>query len=597
MEGRVRQVYTRPFSRSSRSAELAAEIAAPRVPSTSTAGSSTKPGTASSSASSTVTSDIKPVSVAKSNVLASTPVKEPPPATPAPVVAQEYSVRVPKSNLKPISIMRFNGALGIDPGKWSGLKMAREDNSKLHKTVIIPDDDNMPKFGAGSEYGREAREEARRKKYGGGSRKKYNSDDQPWIMKISEKGARKYRGVREGGVSENASYYIFTQAVDGAFEVFPVNHWYNFTPIQRYKSLTAEEAEEQFGRRNKIYNYFSVMVRKRLKADDDGEGDGEKMPTGKAAKKKSSSGLKVSEMEDWEDSDNEESEDESDKEGADKKPKKKKGGKPKKKKKGSDEEAEEDSDDGDEEGRELDYISDTSETESEDEKEKKNAEIGVDQEAGLKNLLDSDSDEEENQVKDDVLDDDEDEEGAEKKAEGEKPEPKEKKKSKKKVAKPKDKADPNAMENLSDDDEEDDKSGDELDNAIETAKLESGSSGNNSGNSRDGTPDVDAASGTKRKASSDLISGITNASKKAKIELSPALVQSAASEGITEEAVRRYLLRKPMTVTELLQKFKSKKTKIPSHDMVNVIAHILKKINPVRRNQNQKMYLYLTNKS
>ncbi|ODN03252.1 General transcription factor IIF subunit 1 [Orchesella cincta] len=494
--------------------------------------------------------------------------------------------------------MRFNGALGIDPGKWSGLKMAREDNSKLHKTVIIPEDDNMPKFGAGSEYGREAREEARRKKYGGGSRKKYNVDDQPWIMKISEKGARKYRGVKEGGVSENASYYIFTQAVDGAFEVFPVNHWYNFTPIQRYKSLTAEEAEEQFGRRNKIYNYFSVMVRKRLKADDaDADGDGEKLPAGKAAKKKSSSGLKVSEMEDWEDSDNDESDDESDKEGADKKPKKKKGGKPKKKKKGSDEEAEEDSDDGDGEGRELDYISDTSETESEDEKEKKNAEIGVDQEAGLKNLLDSDSDEEENQVKDDALDDEEDEEGAEKKNEGEKAETKEKKKTKKKPSKPKDKENPNAMENLSDDDEDEDKSGDELDNAIETAKLESGSSGNNSGNSRDGTPDVDVASGSKRKASSDLINGITNASKKAKIELSPALVQSAASEGITEEAVRRYLLRKPMTVTELLQKFKSKKTKIPSHDMVNVIAHILKKINPVRRNQNQKMYLYLTNKS
>lgn len=124
----------------------------------------------------------------------------------------------------------------------------------------------------------------------------------------------RYRGVKEGGVSENASYYIFTQAVDGAFEVFPVNHWYNFTPIQRYKSLTAEEAEEQFGRlidknikisntctwrcyliisiyfmynfrRNKIYNYFSVMVRKRLKAEDDEAEEGEKLPTGKTSKK------------------------------------------------------------------------------------------------------------------------------------------------------------------------------------------------------------------------------------------------------------------------------------------------------------------------
>lgn len=130
------------------------------------------------------------------------------------------------------------------------------------------------RFGAGSEYGREAREEARRRKYGGGNKKKYNIEEQPWIMKTSEKNKKRvnhyqwfpwmagytgkvficnfffnrYRGVKEGGVSENASYYIFTQAIDGAFEVFPISHWYNFTPIQRYKSLTAEEAEEQFGR-------------------------------------------------------------------------------------------------------------------------------------------------------------------------------------------------------------------------------------------------------------------------------------------------------------------------------------------------------------
>lgn len=70
----------------------------------------------------------------------------------------------------------------------------------------------------------------------------------------------RYRGVKEGGVSENASYYIFTQAVDGAFEVFPVNHWYNFTPIQRYKSLTAEEAEEQFGRLIDLLMTFKDLI-------------------------------------------------------------------------------------------------------------------------------------------------------------------------------------------------------------------------------------------------------------------------------------------------------------------------------------------------
>lgn len=38
------------------------------------------------------------------------------------------------------------------------------------------------------------------------------------------------------------------KAPDGAFEAFPVEEWYNFAPIQRYKALSAEEAEEEFGK-------------------------------------------------------------------------------------------------------------------------------------------------------------------------------------------------------------------------------------------------------------------------------------------------------------------------------------------------------------
>jgi transcription initiation factor TFIIF subunit alpha len=38
------------------------------------------------------------------------------------------------------------------------------------------------------------------------------------------------------------------QGHDGIFEAYPLKHWYNFTPIQRFKALTAEEAEEEFGR-------------------------------------------------------------------------------------------------------------------------------------------------------------------------------------------------------------------------------------------------------------------------------------------------------------------------------------------------------------
>ena len=33
---------------------------------------------------------------------------------------------------------------------------------------------------------------------------------------------RKYKGVKEGGVTENTSYYIFQQSGSGAFEAFPI---------------------------------------------------------------------------------------------------------------------------------------------------------------------------------------------------------------------------------------------------------------------------------------------------------------------------------------------------------------------------------------
>ena len=58
----------------------------------------------------------------------------------------------------------------------------------------------------------------------------------------------RFRGIREGGVAENASWYVFMQGKDGAFEAYPVEEWYNFQAVNRYKSLSAEEAEEEFMR-------------------------------------------------------------------------------------------------------------------------------------------------------------------------------------------------------------------------------------------------------------------------------------------------------------------------------------------------------------
>jgi Transcription initiation factor IIF, alpha subunit (TFIIF-alpha) len=60
-------------------------------------------------------------------------------------------------------------------------KIERENNLKEFKSAY--DIDAMPKFGAGSEYGRDQREEARKKKFGVRIRK-YNSDDQPWLLRL-----------------------------------------------------------------------------------------------------------------------------------------------------------------------------------------------------------------------------------------------------------------------------------------------------------------------------------------------------------------------------------------------------------------------------
>ena len=95
--------------------------------------------------------------------------------------------------------------------------MVRENNKKEKAQ-----EEDMPEFGAGSEYGKAQRDEAKRKKYGFVS-KKYNPDAQPWLMRVgNKKEGKHFRGVREGGVSENTCYYVFTHAQDGSFEAHPI---------------------------------------------------------------------------------------------------------------------------------------------------------------------------------------------------------------------------------------------------------------------------------------------------------------------------------------------------------------------------------------
>ncbi|CAL1543840.1 unnamed protein product [Lymnaea stagnalis] len=517
-----------------------------------------------------------------------------PPSAPSSISQEEFTVRIPRDTRRKFTMMKFGTGSSVDFSKIGEqpVKIERENNLKEYKTAN--DLDMLPKFGAGSEYGRDQKEESRRKKYGI-MLKKYNPEDQPWHLKIgSGKQAKRYKGVREGTITENTSYYIFTKASDGAFEAFPVEEWYNFSPVLRYKYLNSEEAEEEYSRRDKTLNFFSIMVKKRLKKEEDhGDDDEEGKKGGKKSKKTkdlkqniitfkcmgkiiygvqgASKSHRTSLINFYHCS---------------KAKKKKPKGGPKKavknSKKNSDDEAVEESDEGDFDDKEVDYMSDTGSSSSlsgldaEDEKEKKYDEKGVDQEAGLRNILDSDAE-------------DEDEEVGEKEDVEEEVEEKEEKKEEKK------KADDDSSSSSSEDDSDLEKDaklasaiflqGGKKDKKEKREKQETSVAGESSqkADRRTPTPDKLKEKSVKRKAESS--DGKSQPVKKHKSEDS--------SDGITEDAIRRYLMRKPMTTKGLLQKFKSKKLNMSNEKITHVIAQLLKKINPEKRTINKKLYLSL----
>ncbi|EDW15017.1 general transcription factor IIF subunit 1 [Drosophila mojavensis] len=539
---------------------------------------------------------------------------------------QEFKIRVPKMRKKH-HVMRFNATLNVDFAQWRNVKLERENNMKEFRGI----DEEQPKFGAGSEYNRDQREEARRKKFGIIARK-YRPEAQPWILKVGGKTGKKFKGIREGGVGENAAFYVFTHAPDGAIEAYPLNEWYNFQPIQRYKSLSAEEAEQEFGRRKKVMNYFSLMLRKRLRGDEEEEQDPEEVKLLKAATKKSKE-LKITDMDEWIDSEDEsDSEDEEEKkkkeqedsdDGSGKKGKGKKGLDKKKKKRDLDDEAFEESDDGDEEGREMDYDTSSSEDEPDPESKLVKDMKGVAEEDALRKLLTSDEEEDEEKKSDES----DKEEGDEKKKKDKSKDEITKEKKKKKQSKDEKKSKSPGSDSSSDlssdsTDSEDDLSNGPLKKKPSSNKdkdkdkdkdkemaLKAIASGSNANKSRSATP-TQLNDPNKRKMNSlpsDLTGSDTSNSpsstpaKRPKNELTNSLPSSFAGVvnnkvedyGITEEAVRRYLKRKPLTATELLTKFKNKKTGVSSDRLVETMTKILKKINPVKHTIQGKMYLWI----
>ncbi|XP_042248146.1 general transcription factor IIF subunit 1 [Thunnus thynnus] len=518
----------------------------------------------------------------------------------------EYTVRVPKNTSKKYNIMAFNAGDKVNCSTWTQARMERDMSARR-----IYGEEETAEGAAGSEFGKKQREEARRKKFGIVTRE-FKAEDQPWILKVNGKAGRRFKGLKKGGVTENASYYIFTQCPDGAFEAFPVQGWYNFTPQAKHRTLTAEEAEEEWGRRNKVVNHFSIMLQRRLREQERGEEDeDENEKSGKKKKKGGGRGgdLRIHDLEDDLEMSSNDSDSSMGDDGESKaKTKKDTGkGKGKKKKKSNDKEALEDSDDGDYEGLEVDYMSDESSSDEEPEKGKPSK--GEDLPKGIDEASESEEEsEEEKQNEEETKEEEEEEDG---------------KKTPVQVDKKK-KKDSSGESDSSDDSDIEGETASALFMKKRTPPKRGGgrgSAGSSRTGSRPGTPSIDSAStsNTLRAAASKLEQGKRQtpgpgtdspAAKRLKMEPSsqspvpsgkstpqPPSGKSTPSSSdvqLTEEAVRRYLIRKPMTTKDLLKKFQTKRTGLSSEQTVNVLAQILKRLNPERKNVNDKMHFYLT---
>ncbi|GMS84610.1 hypothetical protein PENTCL1PPCAC_6785, partial [Pristionchus entomophagus] len=457
----------------------------------------------------------------------------------------EFVIKVPELNdMKRFTVLKFNNSVKIDPTTWANpecdIRMEREENRVLTSGLAA-----VQEFGEGTEYGKAAREEARRKKLGRRANQ-YSIDKQPWRMKISEGDGKekKLHSIREAA-GTHADYWLFLKSGE-EFHAYKVDDWHGFVPAITHKTLDIDEAEEEFLKRNRVMNQFALKAQildkmKQKEADEEDE-----------QKKGRKSGLKIKDEQSSSGSEGEEEEKEKEDEDGDKKRKKKtkKGAKPRKDKRvkveNSDEVAKYESEDGEDEGREYDYMSDSGtdsdrdEVPMEDKVEK--ALVGVAEEEGLKKLMESDD-----------SSDDEDDDPA------------------KKILKRKDDEDKKRgidveeRDSSGSDSEVDELDKDKLDNSVILMAKKGGV-----------MEGAGSSSGVKRPAD--------DTSKGPEVKK----IKEEKEEGLSEEMVRKLLRTKPYTTKELLSKIKARcGGEIEKAEMVTRLAAILKAIEPQQFKQKQ----------
>merc|ERR1712141_902627 len=158
----------------------------------------------------------------------------------------EYKLRVPRNLVKSYYVMKLNSPRPIKFNEITSAYLTRQ-------TPSIGEDETsvMPSSGAGSEYGKEWKEEMKRKRKGQ-FRKEVSKEDLLYSLKLcGGKKDKRFEGKKEGTILENSSYYILTQCPDGVFEAVPLQAWYNFNSAIEYHTLSLDDVEREFSKRDR----------------------------------------------------------------------------------------------------------------------------------------------------------------------------------------------------------------------------------------------------------------------------------------------------------------------------------------------------------
>uniref|UniRef100_A0A8C2T2J9 Transcription initiation factor IIF subunit alpha n=1 Tax=Coturnix japonica TaxID=93934 RepID=A0A8C2T2J9_COTJA len=147
-----------------------------------------------------------------------------------------------RSTTKRYNIMAFNAADKVNISTWHQARMERDLSSRR-----LYQEEELPESGAGSEFHRRIRDEARRRKLGI-TIKPFRAEEQPWLLRVNGKGGR--RGVIWG----RGLMWGLIDVGRGA-DVGQDLWVYGVTLMPH--------------RRNKVLNHFSIMQQRRLR--DHGE--------------------------------------------------------------------------------------------------------------------------------------------------------------------------------------------------------------------------------------------------------------------------------------------------------------------------------------